>query len=102
MLVPELDETAYNEIVFLKGEYYKKLMHLTELNSHLVGFMELMHDHQIVLVTTAKKKNAHAVLGHYGLERYFSHIITAEDVQQTKPKPDAYLLALEKNRAITS
>lgn len=93
---PGLKPEAYEKISQLKAAYYKDLMHLTELNSKLVGFMDTVRDAQLVLVTTAKRQNAEAVLAHHELSGYFDIIITGEDVQHSKPDPEAYLLALQK------
>lgn len=93
--VPNADPEVYARIATLKATYYKGFMHLTRLNTALVSFMDLMKDSQLVLVTTAKRKNAEAVLAHHGLTDLFDHIVTAENVAQSKPAPDAYLRALQ-------
>lgn len=95
-LIPKLDEKMFQRIVELKADYYKDLMHLTQLNTNLIAFMDVMKDAEIVLVTTAKRRNAEAVLAHHKLTKYFDHIITGDDVEQSKPAPDAYELALSK------
>lgn len=96
-LAPDLSSDDYHQIAKHKAEHYKDLMHLTKLNEGLVNFMALMAgEHQLVLVTTAKQANAIAVLKHHKLTKYFDHVITAEDVTESKPAPEAYLLALQK------
>ena len=96
-LAPNLSGDDYQAIARNKAEYYKELMHLTELNEGLVRFLELMSaDHMLALVTTAKPANAQAVLEHHGLTHYFQHVITSADVAESKPSPEAYILALKK------
>jgi HAD superfamily hydrolase (TIGR01509 family) len=95
-LVPGLQEIDYERIAALKADYYRDQMHMTQLNEGLVAFMELVKDAHLVLVTTAKRRNAEAVLRHHNLERFFSVIITSEDVEHAKPNPEAYQLALRK------
>ena len=93
---PGLQEADYQRMANLKAHYYKDLMHLTRLNAELVDFMHSMKNVQMVLVTAAKRVNAQAVLAHHGISDAFAYIITAEDVEHSKPAPDAYILALKR------
>lgn len=93
---PGLNKAGYDAIRQSKAEHYDGLVHLSKLNSELVTFMELMQGNQLVLVTTASRRNAQGVLSHHGLEKHFQYIITGNDVENLKPEPDAYLLALQK------
>lgn len=96
-LAPNLTEDDYENIALLKSDYYKELMHKTKLNVQLIKLIEdLRPDTTIALVTTAKKQNAEAVLAHHGLRYLFDFIITADDVDRSKPDPEAYILALHK------
>ncbi|WP_270088554.1 HAD family hydrolase [Sphingobacterium sp. SYP-B4668] len=51
---------------------------------------------QIALVTSSYRTTVDKVLGHHGLLPYFSIIITRDSVQQPKPNPEPYLLAVEE------
>jgi beta-phosphoglucomutase len=94
---PGLSDGAYRKIHDLKTDYYKNLTHLTTLNKRLIGLIEeVKSDAQLVLVTTARRQNAQAILEHHNLRDMFDCIITQEDVLQQKPAPDAYNLALQK------
>jgi beta-phosphoglucomutase len=96
ILAPGLTEEEYKEIAERKAEYYKELAHLTRLNVNLVKFIEGMKtDHTIALVTTARRRNAAVVLAHHGLDKVFDCIVTADDVEQSKPRPDGYLKSLQ-------
>lgn len=95
MLAPGLSAGQYQSIATDKARFYKELIHATVPNRALIDFLKYISVHHIVvLVTTAKRANATAVLGHHGLDDIFTAIVTAEDVSQSKPSPEAYLLAL--------
>jgi HAD superfamily hydrolase (TIGR01509 family) len=48
------------------------------------------------LVTTAKAKSVSQVLRYHGLQDFFDHVVTGDDVEFTKPAPDGYLAAVAK------
>ncbi len=50
----------------------------------------------IALVTGALRQQAELVLHRANLTQYFSVIVTADDVNTSKPEPDGYLLALNR------
>jgi HAD superfamily hydrolase (TIGR01509 family) len=50
---------------------------------------------RLFLVTGASRLSAQRILETTGLARYFSGMITADDVPRGKPAPDPYLAALE-------
>lgn len=96
-LAPGLKPYQYKQISDKKAVYYKDVVHISELNTKLVQFLDMVSkDNQIVLITTARRVNAKAVLEHHRLTSYFDHIITREDVRDSKPSPEAYQLALKK------
>lgn len=96
-LAPGLTEVDYLEIAERKAQYYQELVHLTTKNVRLVKFLDgIREENKTALVTTAKRRNALAVLRHHELLDKFDLIITAEDVAQSKPAPDAYRLALTR------
>lgn len=96
-LAPKLNKDNYRDIAVQKAEYYKDFLHLSKLNTKLVQFLDMVAVHdQTVLVTTAKRANAEAVLRHHRLTDYFDHIVANEDVSESKPSPEAYNLALTK------
>lgn len=97
-LAPSLSEEGITEVATAKAGYYKELAHLSRLNETLYEFVRTMSkDYVTALVTTAKQKNAETILQHHNLKNYFNIIITAEDVENTKPSPEAYQLALRKS-----
>lgn len=50
----------------------------------------------LAVVTGANNYSVGATLKAYNFEHYFSLVVSADDVQNSKPAPDCYLLALEK------
>lgn len=49
-----------------------------------------------VLVTSAKKKDLDALLGPLGCDTLIAEIVHGEDVEQAKPAPDPFVLALQR------
>ncbi len=96
-LIPEISPDVIAKINTRKKEVYPDHLDASELNEFLSTFLEQMAAHYTtVLVTTAKKKNAMAVLRQYDLERHFTHTIFGDEVSSMKPHPEAYQLALKK------
>ncbi len=79
-----------------KKNVYPDHLISSTLNSFLISFLNgVSKSHKTVLVTTAKKDNAIAVLKHHNIENIFDHKIFGDDVKNMKPNPEAYLRALE-------
>lgn len=96
-LLPDISEEDIAKINARKKDLYPEHLHASELNEFLSTFLEQMAQHYTtILVTTAKKQNALAVLKQYDLEKHFTHTIFGDEVTEMKPHPEAYLLALEK------
>ena len=51
---------------------------------------------KLALVTTASRSSVSAVLAAHDLASLFDAVVTGDDVAETKPAPDAYLLAAER------
>ncbi|MEI7918250.1 MAG: HAD family phosphatase [Candidatus Saccharibacteria bacterium] len=96
-LVLDVSDNEISAINQKKKDLYPKYLNISELNEYLSVFLAQMSEHYAtVLVTTAKKDNALAVLRQHNLERYFSHMIFGDDVADMKPSPASYELALIK------
>lgn len=50
----------------------------------------------LAIVTGANQHSVGATVRTYSFDRHFACVISADDVQKSKPAPDCYLLALEK------
>lgn len=93
---PGLSDEVYQQIARRKAELYQETAKESVANVHLIDHLQyLQKSHKIVLVTTAKRQNAMAVLRHHGLVKSFDHIISAEDVSVSKPSAECYELALK-------
>lgn len=81
-------------------EYEKKFMELLDENEVLLNF-ELLKKIKnkglrLGLVSTSKIKFINILLQKLNIENLFEIIVSREDVENLKPAPDAYLLALKK------
>lgn len=93
---PELSDEEYRLIALRKAELYQDTVKDSVANIHLIAHLQyLKKGHTIILVTTAKRRNAMAVLKHHGIEGSFDYIVSAEDVKISKPSPECYELALK-------
>jgi len=80
-----------------KARHYKKQASLVLINEHLVDVLRHAKSNSIKvgLATTAKRRNALAVLQYFGLEELFDVMIFGEDVTHSKPHPECYQLAIQ-------
>lgn len=51
---------------------------------------------KLAVVTGAGANGVHTTLRKHALERHFSTVVSGDDVRQSKPAPDCYLLALDR------
>ncbi len=93
---PGLKGEDYEKIALRKAELYQDTVKESTANAYLIKHLHyLKKQHKIVLVTTAKRRNAAAVLEYHKLQDSFDYIVTADDVEQSKPSPECYKLALK-------
>ena len=89
------DEPALLAIHKLKKQAYKKYLGCAKENLRLFDLIELMRaEYNIVLVTTASRKNVEDILNAFGRMKTFDKIFTQEDVSKMKPDPECYLKAM--------
>lgn len=95
------DDITVSEIESVKkykAEAYPSYLHLTKPNRQLIDFVKTLRpQHVTVLVTSAQKINAVAVLKSASIEDMFDYVVTGNDVNNAKPHPEAYQLALKKS-----
>jgi HAD superfamily hydrolase (TIGR01509 family) len=99
-LIPEFveEEGAIDKVDELHGEIYAEL----QPHGHpLPGAKELIaslsgRGYQIWLVTSAKPEELEQYLGQLETEGKLSGIVNSSDVENSKPAPDIFELALEK------
>ena len=68
------------------------------IRSHVGALPERLHARNVRLavVSNSSRDEVSFLLGASGLDRFFEHVVTREDVQNGKPAPDSYLLACER------
>ena len=95
LLFPDISLDKVNRIRELKADYYLDMTEVLKPNKHIIDFFLMMKpDHITVLVTTASKNNAQPVLKKVGLTDMFNFTVYGDDVDNPKPDPEAYSLAL--------
>lgn len=80
-----------------KAEVYPSCLHLSRLNDKLVSQVREWRkspDVVTVLVTTAKRPNAEAVLARHSIQDLFDYEVFGDGIEHLKPAPDIYIKAL--------
>ncbi|WP_158437817.1 HAD family hydrolase [Naasia lichenicola] len=96
-LLPGLTTAQIDGIRRRKSEAYAERLEQTVPNTALIGFLRQMAPQLATgLVTTAKESNARAVLAHVGIADTFQVLVFGEDVEKSKPHPEAYEVALRR------
>jgi beta-phosphoglucomutase len=94
-LYPDISDEEIQDVREIKARVYPDFLHLIKPNHQLIEFFKTLRpDHVTVLITTARKVNAEAVLKASRLENLFDHTITGDMVTHAKPNPEIYLKAL--------
>ena len=84
-----------SQIHEMKKIYYRKYLNTAILNKGLYKLLEMCkRTCKIALVTTASKDNTRDILDYFGLAQFFDLILTGDDVNQKKPNPEGFLLAM--------
>jgi len=63
---------------------------------HSYGLLDSLYEFPLALATASYRHDAEEIFSLTNIDRYFKHIITADDVSQTKPNPEAFLLAAQQ------
>jgi HAD superfamily hydrolase (TIGR01509 family) len=76
-------------------------MELVNQQQPLPGAVELIqkskkHGLKLGIVSSSEEEWIHSHLNRIGLEQYFDHISSTDEVEQAKPEPDLYHLGLKK------
>jgi beta-phosphoglucomutase len=96
-LIEDIPAEQMLEIQKKKKQIYPKHLGESQLNEFLSSFLRQMSEYHVTaLVTTAKRESAEAVLEVHGLKDFFDFCIFGEDVEITKPHPEAYQRALKR------
>ncbi len=95
-LVPGATASEVAEVAKRKAWVYPSLLGLSALNEGLVARVREWRANGglAVLVTTAKQRNAEAVLAHHGIEDLFDWKTFGDGIARLKPAPDIYEIAM--------
>lgn len=85
------------ELAARKTAYYLESIHEVEPLFDLSLLSECKQlGHKLFIVTGGSAISIHTLLERFTLREYFDGIITAEDVKNSKPDPEPFLLCVEK------
>ena len=96
---PLLNDNEYKieDVHNIKKSSYSKYLNKVKVNEHLFNIIEnIKNDYKIALVTTASKKNTYEILEYTKKSELFDLILTSEDVKNSKPDPEGFILAMSK------
>ena len=96
-----VSEDYLTKLIETKAKAYQQKLEQLEslpLYPHLPEFLDKLQaqGYKIGLVTGTLHSEAELILQQAGIAEYFSVIVGGDDVTVSKPRPDSYLLAIEK------
>ncbi len=104
-IIPDILNWTHNDVEIRrlslrKEEFYREILKETGLQA-LPGvelWLEQLHQAHVpcAIGSSTHLANIQASLNLIGLKKYFSAIVTAEDVEHGKPHPDVFLKAAQK------
>jgi beta-phosphoglucomutase len=95
-LVTDITTEDISLINKYKADIYPKYLHKTTINNELLNYaLQAKATNKLVLVTTAKQKNATAVLKHHNIENIFDAKIFGDNINNLKPDPEIYNFAAD-------
>ncbi|MGL5079939.1 MAG: HAD family hydrolase [Microcoleaceae cyanobacterium] len=102
-----IDENYLNQLITRKAQAYRsELEALTELPIYpnTKAFIQTLTPTELKLavVSGAMRSEVELVLSRGELNRYFSVIVTSDDVATSKPEPEGYLLAIAQLNRVYS
>lgn len=96
--VPEIlgGDEHLEEVHEAKKKLYAKYIDKVVVNTHLFDVIDGIRDkYNIVMVTTATRKNVMDMLTYFNIEDKFDLILSQEDIEKPKPDPEGFLKAME-------
>lgn len=96
-----IDNYTLDKLIAKKSIAYRQRLELLEtlpIYPDLVEFVDSLHTtgYKLAVVTGAVRSEVDLVLRRSGLARYFPTIVTADDIINSKPDPEGYLLAVDR------
>lgn len=99
-IMPDVTKEQIQCIHEYKKQIYQKYLDAAIKNEHLFWMIPLIRQkYQTAIATTASRKNAEELLNYFGVMEWFDFIIAQEDVKETKPSPECFLLAMKQAEA---
>jgi len=94
-LIHNISNEDLIEISVLKDKLFiEKIEQENILFDGVLKFFEKIKNSKIAIVTSCNKKAAEFIVHKYNLKNYINLLITSDDVQNHKPHPEPYLIAM--------
>lgn len=95
-VVPDADDALVTQLLDEGNTLFNEALHLLEPIEHVVAIAREFHGRlPLAVVTGGFREVVVPSLDTVGITGLFDHIVTADDVVESKPAPDLYLRALE-------
>lgn len=93
-----LDITV-DELVDRKLDYFLEAFPKIELMPGVLSLIQELHANgmKLILASSSTKRKINKVFEHFGLYKYFDHIVSGEDFEQSKPHPAIFIEAAAKS-----
>jgi len=93
------NDKQINEFLVVRDELYtKKLKEGVEILPHILNTLNTLHGKIFMgIVTSSSAEHFDIIMEHTNLSKYFEFFIRADDVQNIKPDPEPYLMAIEQS-----
>ena len=86
--------------IYIEQKFEELAVQHTQLLPHARDIIQYLADkYPLTLITNGFPEVQHRKLQLTDMGKYFSHIIISEEVGYTKPNPDIFRLAIERNKA---
>ena len=95
----QLSDKEFEETLVRKNDYYKELLNNLTSNDILPGIIDsikLLHEKGIKVSLFSVSKNTDAILERLGIRDVFDEIVCGNDIVNSKPHYEGYLLAADR------
>jgi len=79
-----------------KDMFRARMLERQPFSAEVLALLPELRDYRLAVVTSSGQTEIEPVLERVGLRNYFHAVVYGGDVQQHKPAPDPYLLAVER------